>query len=238
MPTISLENNQQCDHQFILEGQVSSATAGSLTDLKKNWPINIWAGKILTLIDGLGAGQSVRVASNTANKIFLASNWLTIPNITSTYRGIVSWNSSYCTKCNGQDQYAGIGFAGGRVKTLTGIFKFAQSVNTTITTPLGGSIFNPEIGSGAELVLSADVVDDSEVEMFLRDNCEKSLNTLQNMQQAQLSVLSFDNSELLGQLNGLIINRDPAKVTALDMELDVSTQSGQSTLVSAPLNQR
>lgn len=56
----------------------------TLNDTAKSWATNEWAGKILIITGGTGAGQYKSIVSNTATQLTV-STWGTTPDGTSTY---------------------------------------------------------------------------------------------------------------------------------------------------------
>lgn len=60
-------------------------TGNTLTDTTKTWTENIWANYTVAITSGTGVGQVLRIASNTADTLSLASTWTIIPDATSTY---------------------------------------------------------------------------------------------------------------------------------------------------------
>jgi hypothetical protein len=69
--------------------QASGASTGSsmtaLVDGTQNWPVNGWAGFILAIVKGRGAGQARRVVSDTATTLSLVRAWDLIPESGSQY---------------------------------------------------------------------------------------------------------------------------------------------------------
>jgi hypothetical protein len=66
-----------------------TATGGSLTtlaDTAKAFGVNAHTGRAVTIISGTGAGQSSRIASNTATVLTIAKAWAVAPDNTSAYR--------------------------------------------------------------------------------------------------------------------------------------------------------
>jgi hypothetical protein len=77
------------------QGMVTAAANGpppplavaTLTDANKGaaWADNQWAGLRVVITSGAGAGQSLRINSNNANRLVLADAWAPVPDDTSTY---------------------------------------------------------------------------------------------------------------------------------------------------------
>jgi hypothetical protein len=66
-------------------GTASSGANTTLTDSSKSWTINAYAGWVIKLTGGTGAGQFRQVVSNTSTAITIAGNWTTNPSSDSTY---------------------------------------------------------------------------------------------------------------------------------------------------------
>src|SRR5256712_430938 len=68
---------------------ISQSTSTTLQDTTKSgttaWPVNVWAGRLVTINAGTGAGQTRSVLSNTANTLTVSSAWTTTPDGTSQY---------------------------------------------------------------------------------------------------------------------------------------------------------
>jgi hypothetical protein len=65
-----------------------TATAGAnftLTCAGKLWGINAWANKFVAIMSGVGAGQTRKIASNTADTLTVGVQWDTNPDITSIF---------------------------------------------------------------------------------------------------------------------------------------------------------
>ena len=58
----------------------TGTTANTLTDSSKAWTVNEWAGKLLYIISGTGAGQLRKIASNTATALTLTVDFDVIPS--------------------------------------------------------------------------------------------------------------------------------------------------------------
>jgi len=247
MSTKAIQTSTTCDHSFILEGSVTSASSNTLVDSTKDWPTDIWRGRTVRIWSGKGDGQEILVDSNTGNTLFLNTNWTTVPDTTSLYRGVVYWKKEYCPKCLGSGKYSDWTFKGGKSKVLSGIFKLAQDIETVVLTPRGSSIFTPKLGSGVELVFGSDIVDDEELKGMIESNVMDSLSFFINSQNSAFNILDFDESELFGQLRELFVARrstreDADKVgasidpTILDLYLNVVSFDRQEVPVTSPLN--
>src|SRR2546430_1947239 len=68
---------------------ISQSTSTTLQDTTKSgtkaWPANLWAGRVVTINAGTGAGQTNTVSSNTGNTLTVSSAWTTTPDGTSQY---------------------------------------------------------------------------------------------------------------------------------------------------------
>src|SRR5438309_2535467 len=60
-------------------------TSTTLQDRTKSWTVNQWAGHLVRITAGTGAGQTSTVSSNTANTLTVSPAWTTIPDGTSKY---------------------------------------------------------------------------------------------------------------------------------------------------------
>lgn len=238
MATLAIQQKVTCDHTIIIEGIITASTSNSISDSKKNWPIDLLRGKKLTIWYGKGIGQVVSVAGNLHSQLFINGEWAIQPDETSLYRLRIPSIVGYCPKCSGSKEYRDISFSGGKRKTLTGISKLAQSLDTMVLSPSGASIFNPDFGSGIQLVLSSDVLDDDEIQMFVEKNVVDSMTFLSIKQNEALSKLNFDNSELFGQLKEITIERRETIPTILDLTISTSSSSEEEVIVTAALNTR
>jgi len=235
MPTLGIQQKINCDHAFLSEGSVTSATLTTMTDTKKNWPINIWAGKSLFIFSGKGEGQTVNIGGNTRDTLILTGQWITTPDVTSLYRGRLTSNRSYCAKCNGTDVYRDISFTGGRVKLVSGITKLAQALETAVETHKGSSIFNPEIGSGVEMVLDGDIENGEEVIAFVEKNVNLAIQVLANSQNKGVDSMSFSRDELFGQLVNLEIEIPETLPTLLHLHIESVSASNDTVPTTNPL---
>jgi hypothetical protein len=88
-----VKNNPQLSHlakgapQMPKEdlGSVTSATKTSLTDKKKKWKVNEFAGNHLWISRGKGEAQTRRIISNTKNTLKIDRPWREIPDQSSQY---------------------------------------------------------------------------------------------------------------------------------------------------------
>src|SRR3989449_417487 len=68
---------------------IAQSTSTTLQDTHKSgttaWPPNVWAGRVVIINAGTGAGQTNTVSSNTANTLTVSSAWTTTPDGTSKY---------------------------------------------------------------------------------------------------------------------------------------------------------
>jgi type II secretory pathway pseudopilin PulG len=74
--------NIRCRVQFKFKGfgTLENATASNLTDTNMQWEPNEWAGDVVCLVSGQGAGQFVTIDSNTLNTLHLLENLDVVPN--------------------------------------------------------------------------------------------------------------------------------------------------------------
>jgi hypothetical protein len=66
--------------------QNGNVTNGTVTVNTAGWPGNQWSGQMLDLIAGSGAGQRLRILSNTATTITISGVFTTAPNATTVFR--------------------------------------------------------------------------------------------------------------------------------------------------------
>ena len=62
---------------------VASATSNTLTVTSAGWGTDIFAGGVVSIVDGLGVGGSATIVSNTSTTITISGTWATTPNSTS-----------------------------------------------------------------------------------------------------------------------------------------------------------
>lgn len=67
------------------ENQATGGGSNTIQDTGESWTVNEWAGKVVMITQGTGAGQMRKIASNTANEITVTENWSTQPDGTSYY---------------------------------------------------------------------------------------------------------------------------------------------------------
>lgn len=67
-------------------GTATSGGASTLTDTSKNWGVNTFVNSQLYIASGTGAGQTVTIASNTANELTITGVWSVQPDATSVYQ--------------------------------------------------------------------------------------------------------------------------------------------------------
>lgn len=66
-------------------GIATSGSTTTLVDTTQNWTVNTYAGQYLTIVDGTGEGQFVKIVSNTATTLTFAAI-TTAPDATSIYQ--------------------------------------------------------------------------------------------------------------------------------------------------------
>lgn len=62
-----------------------SNSSNTLNDTSKNWSSDEFAGKVIIITNGTGAGQIRKISSNSATQITVSEDWETIPDDTSEY---------------------------------------------------------------------------------------------------------------------------------------------------------
>lgn len=65
-------------------GVATSASATTLTDTNKNWPVDQWAGAWVRIVSGTGVGQARRILANTVSTLTV-TGWDLAPDNTSQY---------------------------------------------------------------------------------------------------------------------------------------------------------
>ena len=75
-------------------GNVSDGLINGLRDNTKNWAGNAFVDYQVNIITGTGTGQTRTIVSNTGEVLSLLTDWVTIPDITSTYT-ITKLNINY-----------------------------------------------------------------------------------------------------------------------------------------------
>jgi GT2 family glycosyltransferase len=76
--------------------EMKLANSGTATTLKRDfagWEVDQWAGGVVDIVAGVGAGQSRRVTSNSGDTLTVSRDWATVPTEASVYRIIMpnSW---------------------------------------------------------------------------------------------------------------------------------------------------
>lgn len=82
---VALQSNASGTIYGLYRGAATGATANTLTDATQNWPINGWAGQLVTIIGGTGVGQTRTIVSNTNTELTIDTFWGTIPDTTSAF---------------------------------------------------------------------------------------------------------------------------------------------------------
>ncbi len=77
-------------------GTVTSATPTTLVDSTQTWTVNEFANLYVWIVAGTGAGQKVRILSNTSNTLTMATTWAVTPDATSEY-SIGGYDKKYYT---------------------------------------------------------------------------------------------------------------------------------------------
>lgn len=60
-------------------GQVTGATANTMSDSTQSWVVDEWIGYLVTVVGGIGAGQTRAITGNTADTLTLDQPWETQP---------------------------------------------------------------------------------------------------------------------------------------------------------------
>jgi len=60
-------------------------TSTTLQDITKEWPINLWVGRLVTINAGTGAGQASTVTASDSTRLTVSPAWTTTPDGTSQY---------------------------------------------------------------------------------------------------------------------------------------------------------
>src|SRR6266550_6622163 len=70
-------------------------TSTTLKDTAKIWLVNTWTGSTVTILSGLGSGQTRTVSSNTVDTLTISVAWTTTPDTTSVYSiaGRLAWST-------------------------------------------------------------------------------------------------------------------------------------------------
>lgn len=61
------------------------ASTNTLVDATQDWVVNQWAGYLVHIVSGIGAGQSREISTNTGDTLVVTSDWDTNPDETSHY---------------------------------------------------------------------------------------------------------------------------------------------------------
>jgi hypothetical protein len=75
----------QVTFEFKGFGVIEAGSLSGLTDDDADWTANEWAGDAVFIIDGKGAGQFVRIASNTATALTFEENLAFAPGVGARY---------------------------------------------------------------------------------------------------------------------------------------------------------
>lgn len=234
MATFAVKAITRCDHMFIMEGKASAGGLNFITDSLRNIPTNLLIGLKLLVLSGTGAGQTFLIVSNIFNTITLQSSGVTF-DATTVYRVIVRGTNNYCKKCLGNDEYWDTSYSGNKTEVVSGIQKLAQDVQFVIMIDRGSSIYNQELGSALNLLITADVLDDEELFPYTEQNVNDALAFIINNQMNNQSNLLFDSSELVGQIKVNKIERNIPETTQLDLTFSVTSQSGTQAPITSPL---
>ena len=72
-------------------GTATAASADTLHDTTKSWTNGEWAGFLLQIIGGTGAGQERTITTNFATQVVISEDWVTLPDGTSEYE--IAWRT-------------------------------------------------------------------------------------------------------------------------------------------------
>ncbi len=139
-------------------GTATSAGATTITQSGAGWTANQFAGMVLEITAGAGAGQSREIVSNTDSTITLSSEWITNPANGSQFRIQYTRKSSAFNTWVGSDSNAWIGngnWSMGSVPAASenvGIYVHPLANTTTITSTM--TVENMTVGANGNLVVS------------------------------------------------------------------------------------
>ena len=74
-------------------GTATSGSTTTLVDTAQNWAVNQWAGYFILVVSGTGAGQTIKILSNTATTLTFAA--ATAPDATTVYQ--ICGGTAYAT---------------------------------------------------------------------------------------------------------------------------------------------
>ncbi|MDD3007061.1 MAG: LamG domain-containing protein [Candidatus Pacebacteria bacterium] len=113
-----------------------SATSNTLFDNDVAWTTNEWAGHEVSIIYGIGVGQTRAVVSNTDSTLTVSSNWDIIPNNTSRYAitldSLSVWTQRYEQSAINLSNVGYVGFAPDTAPVMgTGSFTLETWIKTS-----------------------------------------------------------------------------------------------------------
>lgn len=73
---------------YVAERAATAASSLTLTDALMVWTVDEWAGQLVRILSGTGAGQVRDIASNTADTLVVTEAWAVTPDTSSTYQVI------------------------------------------------------------------------------------------------------------------------------------------------------
>ncbi len=139
-------------------GTATSAGATTITQSGAGWTPNQFAGMVLEITAGAGAGQSREIVSNTDSTITLSSEWITNPANGSQFRIYYTRKSSAFNTWVGSDSTAWIGSGNWSLGSVpassenVGIYVHPLANTTTITSTR--TVANMTVGTNGNLVVS------------------------------------------------------------------------------------
>lgn len=101
---LSAPNSGMTAEDVLGVGQQDSGTSSGandathFNDTTKSWGINAWAGKVLVITAGTGAGQTRVIASNSATQIVINTAFTTVAVLVSGF-SLFAWNAGlFCRR--------------------------------------------------------------------------------------------------------------------------------------------
>jgi len=73
------------DVNLFESGTATGGGSDYLENSNANWPTDFWAGAVIVIRTGTGAGQRRTITGNTATRIYVNQEWTIAPDSTSTY---------------------------------------------------------------------------------------------------------------------------------------------------------
>lgn len=113
-------------------------TSNTLVDTSKSWPVNQWAGSVVTVTLGVNSMETASVLSNTSHTLTMSSPWGTIPSAGDAYS--ISTAVVIYLACPTSAPYwsCGVGGQSGGSLSTSGQGTFA--VTASVTGPYAGFV--------------------------------------------------------------------------------------------------